>query len=49
MVKKNEVQEQREATKTVKFDEYFGMRDILNYFHDVEENVKLKFQSAWYS
>ena len=46
MEENNEVQEESQAIENVKFDEDFGLHDILDQFHDVEEMVKLRFQYA---
>ena len=49
MAKNNEVQEDSQAVENANFNEDFGLHDILDQFHDVEKNLKLRFQSAWYS
>ena len=46
MEENNEVQEEIQAVENANFDEDFGLHDILYYFHDIEENVKLRFYSA---
>ena len=46
MAENNKVQEERQAIENANFDIYFGLHDILDQFHDVEEIVKLRFLST---
>ena len=49
MEENNEVQEERQDVENTNFDEYFGLYDIPDQFHDVEQNTKIRFQFALYS
>ena len=46
MEENNEVQEESQAVENANFDEDFGWHDILDQFHDVEDNVKARFYST---
>ena len=43
MEENNEVQEERQDVENTNFDEDFGLYDIPNQIHDVEQNAKIDF------
>ena len=43
MEENNEVQEERQDVENTNLDQYFGLYDIPNQIHDVEQNAKIDF------